>query len=333
MGRDREMVDLHALLQGNDRVAIAAVGMSGVGKTTLARHYVKKYSQAYPGGVWWLSGRSMGLDVLDYAERMEMRSELPTDWTEVQIIQYYFDRWHQRFGESKLVVLDDVEDYGAVKGLLPKQGSFQVLMTTKVKFGKPVKRLDLGMLRPSAAFRLLRSHIGDDEKFNSAVGAAKELCEWLGCLPLAIELVGRYLAETGTIAGVLGQLKEKALAARAMKEVPGEMDYELNVRDAIELSWEQLGTDARWVAMVAGVFALAPIELEWLKDCFLPDLKESVEEILDLKLVNRSLMEKKEQQQYQLHSLVREFVREKLDGVLNAGDVRLGCSEVKPHSA
>ena len=128
MGRDREMVDLHALLQGNDRVAIAAVGMSGVGKTTLARHYVKEYAAAYPGGVWWLSARTMVTDILGYVERMGMRSELPTDFTEVQIVQYYFARWHKDFAESKLVVLDDVADYGAVKGFLPKQGLFQVLM-------------------------------------------------------------------------------------------------------------------------------------------------------------------------------------------------------------
>ena len=235
MGRDREMVILHALLRENDRVAIAAVGMSGVGKTTLARHYVREYAAAYPGGVWWLSARSMRDNILGYAGRMGIRS--PTDLTEIQIVPYYFDRWHQEFGESKLLVLDDVEDYGKVKALLPKQGSFQVLMTTKVRFGTNVKLLPLGVLAIEDAIELLRSHIGDDEKFNSAVGAAKELCEWLGCLPLAIELVGRYLAETGTIASVLVQLKAKALKTRAMQEVPGEMDYALNVRAAIELSW------------------------------------------------------------------------------------------------
>jgi tetratricopeptide (TPR) repeat protein len=321
VGRDREMVDLHALLQGNDQVAIAAVGMSGVGKTTLARHYVREYAADYPGGVWWLSARTMVTDILGYVERMGMRSELPTDFTEVQIVQYYFDRWHKDFAESKLVVLDDVADYGAVKELLPKQGLFQVLMTTKVRFGKPVKLLPLGVLRLSAAFRLLRSHIGDDEKFNSAVPAARALCEWLGCLPLAIELVGRYLAETGTIEKVLGQLKAKALEAKAISEVPGEMDYELNVRAAIELSWEPLGEDARRVAMVLGVFALGPIALDWLQNY----LADWVEEILNLELVRHSWVERTEEG-YRLHSLVWEFLQEKLDEELDAGEVRLRCA-------
>ena len=40
---DREMKDLHALLQGNDRVAIVAVEMGGVENTTLARRYVMQH--------------------------------------------------------------------------------------------------------------------------------------------------------------------------------------------------------------------------------------------------------------------------------------------------
>ena len=310
-------------------MAIAAVGMSGVGKTALARHYVMRHRSDYPGGVWWLSASSVVLEVLGHADRMGLRVELSMDWTEAQIVQHYFDRWSDRFGDRKLLVIDDVTAYEAVKAFLPKQGSFQVLMTTKVKFGKPVKRLDLGMLRPSAAFRLLRSHIDDDDKFKLAIPAAKDLCEWLGYLPLAIELVGRYLAQTGTIASVLVQLQAEALDSRAIGQVHGEMDYKHNVRAAIELSWKPLDDEARRVAMVLGVFALGAIELGWVKRCV---HAEAVEEILDLDLVRRSLVERTEEG-YRLHSLVREFLREKLAAIENGDEVRRSFAQLMTDKA
>ena len=61
--------------------------------------------------------------------------------------------------------------------------------------------------------------MNDDERLRAEVAVAEELCEWLGYLPLGIELVGRYLAETSrSVAAVLGQLQEKALSARANRD-------------------------------------------------------------------------------------------------------------------
>ena len=315
------MGELHGLLQGNERVAIAAVGMGGVGKTTLARRYVMGHREDYPGGIWWVSVGQLVTDVLGYAERAIGLDELQPGLSDAQIVQHYWAKWERVLPGRKLLVLDDVGEFGDVKPFLPLQGLFQVLMTTRVRMQPPVKRLELGVLRASAAFRLLRSLMGDDDRLRLEVGAARELCEWLGYLPLGIELVGRYLSEvSGSVASVLGQLKRKSLEARAIADVPGEMDYELNVRAAIELSWVALEEDARRVMMMAGVFALAPIELGWLEDC-LGDM-EDVGDTIDRQLVKRSLLNRVENG-YLLHSLVREFVREKLDrGMAEAEDLQ-----------
>ncbi|MGI0492799.1 tetratricopeptide repeat protein [Alkalinema pantanalense CENA528] len=354
MGRDREMRELHDRLRVADRVAIAAVGMGGVGKTTLARQYAKAYEAEYPGGIWWVSARSVATDILGYAARSVGLEELDPQLDETEVVRHYLARWDGVLPGRKLLVLDDVGEYRDVKGYLPLSGAFQVLMTTRVQMQRPVSCLALGVLEIEDAIDLLLQMMGSPLAFGSPLaplqkggtgnleeiseitgeysdslkfpllkgdlggsarnlgesvaelGAARELCEWLGRLPLAIELVGRYLSEGGTIAGVLAELRAKSLAARAIDEVPGEMDYGRNVQAAIALSWQPLDERARLVLGMVSVFAIGPIEVGWVRDC-LPEVEE-VEEVLDRTLVKRSLLSRLGDGRYQMHALVREFV-------------------------
>ncbi len=66
MGREKELACLHELLQGSERVAIAAAtGMGGVGKTELAWQYAVSHRDlgSYPAGIWWLYVREQNLAV------------------------------------------------------------------------------------------------------------------------------------------------------------------------------------------------------------------------------------------------------------------------------
>jgi len=312
VGRGQELADLHNLLGRSGRVAIAAVGMGGIGKTTLARRYVHQHRADYPGGIWWVAAAEVLTQVLDYAARSVGPEKLPMDWDEARIVRHCFARWEACYPGRKLLVLDDVGAYSAVRGFV-EQGAFQVLITTRVQMRRPMECLALGVLEPPDALELLRQ-LGVDEA-QLETEAAGALCEWLGYLPLGIELVGRYLAETGRAIGtVLARLEQKALAARPIATVFDEMDYGRNVQSAIELSWQQLDEAAQRVALLLGLFALAPIEADWVVAA-LPDVDaDEVRDCLDLELVKRSLVEGEETargRHYQLHSLVRAFLQAK----------------------
>jgi tetratricopeptide (TPR) repeat protein len=285
--------------------------MGGIGKTTLARRYVHQHREDYPGGIWWVSVSRLVTQVLEYAGKSIGLEKLHQDWSEAQIVQHYLARWELLLPERKLLVLDDVGEYKDVKHFLPQQGAFQVLMTTRVRMQPPVDCLHLEVLQPKAALDLLRQLMADDERLQADISSAEELCKWLGYLPLGIELVSRYLAETsGSVAAVLAQLQRNDLAAKPITTVSDEMAYELNVQAAIDLSWKTLDDEAKQVALLLGLFALAPIKADWVVASLPNDDEAEVRDCLDQQLVKRSLLNR-DAEGYRLHGLVRAFLKTK----------------------
>lgn len=155
-------------------------------------------------------------------------------------------------------MLDDVTKYEDVKPYLPPTDPrFKVLMTTRLKLGKPIKTLDLQVLTSGAALAMLRSYIGN-ERVDSELGVAEELCKWLGYLPLGLELVGRYLAIEEDLSLVeIQQLL--ALKCEALDETHPEMTAQRGVAAAFELSWQELDENAQVLGYLLSVFASAPI--------------------------------------------------------------------------
>ena len=327
-GRADELRELHGLLQGGEQVAIgaaakavgktvaAATGMGGIGKTELAWQYVQAHRADYPGGVWWLTVRGGDLlsQVISYTARMGL-GQPPDEVAEDQAkAQWCFDRWVGAVPGARLLVLDDVVEYQQVKALFPSEPSFRVLLTTRRQFGPPVRRLELGVLKRAAAFRLLRSLLLDDERLKAELAEAKQLCDWVGRLPLGIELVGRYLAGKPdlSIATLLARLEDKRLEALAVLKVPEEMPYQLNLMAAFELSWQGLNADGQRLGCLLSLFALAPIPWELVQACVPEWEEEALEECRDEQLLKRSLLERLEAGRYQLHQMLREAFAAKL---------------------
>ena len=222
-----------------------------------------------------------------------------------------------------LVVIDDVSGpdeakaYNAIKPYLPPQEThFRVLLTTRLQLGTSIQTVQIDVLNPAAALELLTSLIGAD-RVNQELDTAKALCQWLGYLPLGLELVGRFLARKRgwTLAKMQQRLNDNRLAAQALCQAHPDMTAaHESIAAAFELSWQDLEPEAQELAYRLGLFALAPIPWEWLESWYEGTDADDLEDWRDEGLVNRSLLSLDDTTNtMQLHQIIREFFRAKLE--------------------
>jgi tetratricopeptide (TPR) repeat protein len=264
VGRLEQLDTLHQELQRTDRVAISAVaGMGGIGKTELAVQYARKHLQAYPGGVCWLQVQLGDLEaqIVQYAQVdlglpvPQMQNEQPLD----KQITWCWNHW-EPVGPV-LIVLDNVtklSDCHAI--LLAPPERFRILVTTRERGLDPnFYELPLAILSEEDAVTLLKQMVSP-ERIESERSTAETLCERLGYLPLALELVGRYLAQDRglSLAVVATGLEAQGLSSDVLykndKNYPL-MTAQRGCRAAFELSWQSLAQESQEVARLLSWFA------------------------------------------------------------------------------
>ena len=326
VGRDEVLEKLRQELQQNQTIAIKAaiIGMGGVGKTELALQYAYKHYHlnSYPGGLCWLQAKqsNLGNQIVSFGKTY-LNLNPPDNLDLWQQVQYCWRNWEKG---KVLIILDDVEDYQAIKPYLPPaaESSFSLLLTTRQRLGSSIKSLDLEVLSPAAALELLKAIVGD-ERIERELEQAEALCKWLGYLPLALELVGRYLDrdKTLTLAKVQARLEKKRLAARALCKTEGDMTANSGVAAAFELTWSRLPEEARELGCWLSLFAPAPFEWKLavrlrspqVEACLKEWDEEDLEEVRNEYLVSWHLLQLTEKHQYVLHPLIREFFCTKLE--------------------
>ncbi len=309
VGRETELETLHRQLHQNDRVAISVIeGMGGIGKTELALQYAAGAWQSgtYSGGVCWLRAREeVGTQIISFA--LKCLDLTPPEGLELaEKVTWCWGHWRE--GDT-LLIFDDVQDYATIKPLLEGMDlRFKILMTTRSRFGSSVQELQLDVLSKDQALALLRSLVKDD-RIDQQLDEAKQLCEWLGYLPLGLELAGRYLARKQdlSLAQLWQRLQDKRLEARAFKQAEPGMTASLGVAAAFELSWQDLEESAQQLAIALSLFALAGIPWTMVEQCLPDEDTEELEEIRDEQLVGTHLLKRVDKGIYQLHQLLKEF--------------------------
>jgi tetratricopeptide (TPR) repeat protein len=233
--------------------------MGGIGKTALALQYAYEQADFYAEGRLWLTvGAGFAEEIVSFG-----RSPLQLGIDEgLAIAEKVRAVWQSWPGEKPvLIVIDNVnkeQDYGEIKPFLPTDARFKVLMTSRIKFAG-VSDLPLDVLPLSEAVQLLETLAESDQRAWER-GAAEVLCQRLGCLPLALSLVGSYLGNDRglTLADVTQQLQAKGLETGWLNQADPSV-AERGLKAAIDLSWEILESRVQDFACFLSWFAYAPI--------------------------------------------------------------------------
>lgn len=317
VGRADELELLHQKLQEKNCVAISAIaGMGGVGKTELAIQYALTHKEDYSGGICWLRARdeNIGEQIANFAQNY-LGLKIPENISGLDNqVCWCWQHWP---AGDVLIVLDDVNDYKLIKAYIPSANfRFRVLMTTRLELLQPSQRVELKVLKLEIAIALLESFISKEKIAESKIIAPK-ICNFLGCLPLGLELVGRYLQHKPdlSLAEMLQRLEEKRLKQQALEKserLTSDMTAQLGVTAAFDLSWQELNPLAKDLSLFLSLFDLVPISWHLVEQCFSENAPEDLEEARDNFLVYLHLLQREGKETYKLHELIREFFQSKL---------------------
>jgi DNA-binding SARP family transcriptional activator len=259
IGRESEVAALRATFTDPARhgrpIWRVLTGLGGVGKTSLARAYAQRYQEHY-GLVWWVRAEDREavagefralLDILSphYAEQ----AHEPVQAVHA-ILANRTDPW--------LLVIDNIAEPEALRGLLPAAGAGDVLVTSRAGTW-PDRHVVLPVrpLAPSHAVELITSLSGDTDQTSAAI-----LAEELGGLPLALAQAGCYVAHSALdLAGYLRLYRSRRAELHQHGHAP---DYPDTVATTWRLAFDQVCPPARALLNLLAWYAPDAIPLDWL---------------------------------------------------------------------
>ncbi len=234
-------------------------GLGGIGKTQMAVEYVYR-NQRYYDIIWWIQATrptQIRKSLTELAQRLsligsgEAITAVPAILEALRIGAPH-NRW--------LLVFDSAEDPNMVREFfpsgLPDNVKGHILVTSRNPGWDGVARpLEVAVFDRAESKRLLsiRGSKLDDE-------AADRISSKLGDLPLAVEQVAAWLAETGMPAAEYLQLFDSKVAE--LLDTPAPRDYEVSVAAAWNVSLDELrerNPAADQFLQVCAYFAPEPI--------------------------------------------------------------------------
>ncbi|WP_406475252.1 FxSxx-COOH system tetratricopeptide repeat protein [Streptomyces sp. NBC_01615] len=204
VARSRELALLDTALSAPGQAVVHAVhGLGGIGKSTLAARWAAEFARGQ-APVWWITADSRaavdtGLAGLAAALRPSLVTLLPQEQLGEWALQWLASH------TGWLLVLDNVSDPADVKPLLARATSGRFLITSRRAGGwqgiaEPVALDVLSVEDAVELFTRKRGDTGNETDVGAGRDGVAEVCEELGCLPLAVAQAAAYCDQTSSTA-------------------------------------------------------------------------------------------------------------------------------------
>ncbi|MGC1617510.1 MAG: TIR domain-containing protein, partial [Candidatus Acidiferrum sp.] len=267
-GREDDLVRIHeelhqapvaALTQGRVR-ALAAMG--GVGKTTLANEYARRFWRLYPQ-ILWVDARA-GLES-GFARLFEklFPSRAGEDLKQPEKARLALVELSGK--PERLLVIDNAEDAESVRPWLPRNATTgcHTLITSRFSdfpAAAGVRSIPLYVLESGPSRQFLLARTGRTAE-GMELAACDELAKALDYLPLALEQAAAYIAAPGAGVGFAGYLRlyEAAATELLARKALGSTEYP----DAVITTWQatvaKLSPESRAILRLCAWCADTPI--------------------------------------------------------------------------
>jgi tetratricopeptide (TPR) repeat protein len=307
-GRDDLLAAMHAALASNAAAALtqtAVHGLGGVGKTSLAREYIRLHAGDYSGGVWWITASDPSRTADGFAELARvLLPGLPIDIPAAEAARAVLAELDRREAPF-LLIYDNAPDPAALAGLLPKRGPKVLITSRHPGWNRQAVPLAVNELAEDAAVALLQSVAG---RAGQDDAGARRLARELGCLPLALDQAGAYVRET--LVSFDDYAAQVAVLLRRLGDNP---DYPDSVAATFDLAIARAAERAPAAEDALGLFAwVAPEQIPLaLLDLPTEARAESLAALRSLSLVSLAV-ETAAGLAVTVHRLVQAVMRDRL---------------------
>ncbi len=243
-GRKDILKNIKNSLESDNEAALtqAIFGLGGIGKTQIAVEYAYQRRDFYEAVLWVDSetNSSLAKSVVEIAKKLN----LPEKDSQEQVAVFKaVQNWLATYS-NWLLILDNVEDFDLYENFIPPNIRGHVLITTRQKTRKQIAKIQIDEMEEEGTLLLLRRSglLGLNDVAEKTSQETKTTADKINAifdgLPVALEMAGAYIEETGTTLEKYLKLFESRGNLFLTETVEGG-GYRKSVAEAFKLSLEK----------------------------------------------------------------------------------------------